>query len=224
MALGTKSQKRRAGLLKSLFGNTHRSADPLPQPGSETDENLNRPYNADWAWRPALWRAALANTQISAKESKTSVDGETTLFHDCQTADIVLQQIQNEEARAQFGLQMQVRSFDGSFLSLVVDLPPAGVHGLKRKHLMRMELHLESEQPVEIFARLNVGHGPNTEQVVRQLPKSDQPICIDFDLAYSDLNEKQVENAWVDLIFENPAMNAIVLRDIIFSRRPRAAL
>ena len=50
-------------------------------------------------------------------------------------------------------------------------------------------------------------------------------VCeVEFDLAYSKLNEKRVEKAWIDLIFEGPEMNQITLRDLTFSRRPRAAL
>ena len=47
---------------------------------------------------------------------------------------------------------------------------------------------------------------------------------VEFDLAYSKLNEKRVEKAWIDLIFEGPEMNQVVIRDLTFSRRPRAAL
>ena len=47
---------------------------------------------------------------------------------------------------------------------------------------------------------------------------------MEFDLAYSNLNEKRVERAWIDLIFEGPQMNQIILRDLTFSRRPRAQL
>ena len=47
---------------------------------------------------------------------------------------------------------------------------------------------------------------------------------VEFDLAYSKINEKRVEKLWVDLIFEGPEMNQIILRDVTFSRRPRAEL
>ena len=83
---------------------------------------------------------------------------------------------------------------------------------------------VDLEQPLEIFARLNVRHGPNTEQLVRELQIIDGRSMVEFDLAYSNLNEKRVERAWVDLIFEGPQMNQITLRDITFSRRPRAEL
>ena len=80
---------------------------------------------------------------------------------------------------------------------------------------------IETEKKLEIFARLNVRHGPNTEQLVRELPPGEETM-VEFDLAYSSLNEKRVERLWLDLIFEGPEMNQILLRDITLTRRPRA--
>ena len=78
------------------------------------------------------------------------------------------------------------------------------------------------EKPLEIFARLNIKHGPNTEQIVRELPLHEEDIMVEFDLAYTKLNERRVERLWMDLIFEGPQMNQVILRDLTFSRRPRA--
>ena len=47
---------------------------------------------------------------------------------------------------------------------------------------------------------------------------------MEFDLAYTKINEKRVEKLWVDLIFEGPEMNQIILRDVTVTRRPRAEL
>ena len=47
---------------------------------------------------------------------------------------------------------------------------------------------------------------------------------MEFDLAYCDLNEKRIEKAWLDLIFEGPAMNQITLRDVTMCRYPRAEI
>jgi hypothetical protein len=80
------------------------------------------------------------------------------------------------------------------------------------------------EKPLEIFARLNIKHGPNVEQIVRELPLNEEEVMVEFDLAYSKMNEKRVERLWVDLIFEGPEMNQVILRDVTFSRRPRAEL
>ena len=121
-------------------------------------------------------------------------------------------------------LRMDMFRFDGSFLSLVLDLPDEAARGLKLKHLIRLDVIVEMEKPLEIFARLNIKHGPNVEQIVRELPLHEEDVMVEFDLAYSKMNEKRVERLWVDLIFEGPEMNEVILRDVTFSRRPRAEL
>ncbi len=151
---------------------------------------------------------------------------EVTLFHDCEFSELTLRQLRNlrEQDLAPYSLRMDVFRFDGSFLSLVVDLPDNGIHGLKRTHLIRMDVIVELEKPIEIFARLNIKNGPNTEQIVRELELSQEQTVVEFDLAYSNLNERRVEGAWVDLIFEGPEMNQVTLHDLTFSRRPRAQI
>ena len=99
------------------------------------------------------------------------------------------------------------------------------MRGLKRKHLVRMSAVVETEKPLEIFARLNVRHGPNTEQLVRELPLGQDEIVVEFDLAYSNLNEKRVETRLGRSDLRGaPTMNQVILRDVTFSRRPRADL
>ncbi|HAW47009.1 MAG TPA: hypothetical protein DCX34_07190, partial [Roseovarius sp.] len=137
-----------------------------------------------------------------------------------------LRQLRNrrEQDLAPFGLRMDVFRFDGSFLSLAIDLPPEAIEGMTKRHLVRLDTIIDMEKPLEIFARLNVRHGPNTEQIIRKLPLDAQENTVEFDLAYSSLNEKRLERAWIDLIFENPAMSQVTLRDVTFGRRLRAAL
>jgi hypothetical protein len=195
----------------------------LPLIGSNA---FQKPLHSDWAWRPQLWRGPITPPGAAAAETKTSFGDEVTLFHDCRISELTVRQVRNsrESDLAPYGLKLDVFNFDGSFLSLVVELPPDGVQGLKRKHLVRMNAVVETENRLEIFARLNVRHGPNTEQLVRELPLGESQITVEFDLAYTKLNEKRVEAAWVDLIFEGARMNQVILRDVTFSRRPRAEL
>lgn len=195
----------------------------LPLIGSTA---IQKPMGSDWGYRPQLWRGPLDRPGASAVSSKTAIGDEVTVFHDCTFSELMIRQIRNtrEKDLAPFGLRMEVFRFDGSFMSLVVELPPEAVKGLSRRHLMRLEPIVETEKPVEIFARLNVRHGPNTEQIVRELPLHQDDVFVEFDLAYTKLNEKRVEKMWLDLIFEGPEMNQIVLRDLTFSRRPRAEL
>jgi|TARA_B110000902_G_C14268795_1_gene572368 hypothetical protein len=215
-----------ARLLRTHLNRLIHKADErlaLPVIGSNS---FPRPHNADWAWRPKLWRGPLSSPGMSSVQTKSTLGDETTLFHDCSLSEITLRQLRNrhEEDLAPYGIRLDVFKFDGSFLSLVIDMPSGATNGLKRNHLLRMNCIVEMEKPLEIFARLNIKHGPNTEQIVRELPLHEVDVMVEFDLAYSTLNEKRVEKAWIDLIFEGPEMNQVILRDLTFTRRPRAAM
>jgi len=195
----------------------------LPLIGSNA---MQRPLHSDWTYRPEIWRGPITPVGLASVENKTRFGQEATVFHDCATTELTLRQVRNtrESDLAPFGLRMDVFRFDGSFLSLVIDLPQTAVDGLKRKHLIRVQTIVEMEKPIEIFVRLNVRHGPNVEQIVRELPLDEQDVVVEFDLAYSKLNEKRVDAAWIDMIFEGPEMNQITLRDVTLSRRPRAEI
>lgn len=221
-----RQQRNKARSLRSQLDRLIHIADgrlALPQIGSSF---FPRPHGTDWSWRPELWRGPLPTPGLSSAPSKSQLGDEVTLFHDCEISELTLRQLRNsrEEDLAPFGLRMDVFKFDGSFLSLVIDLPVEACHGLTRQHLLRIDGIIETEKPIEIFARLNIRHGPNTEQLVRELPLGERSMSLDYDLAYSNLNEKRIEKIWLDLIFEAPDMNQVILRDLTFARHRRANL
>lgn len=195
----------------------------LPAMGSNA---IVKPLNTDWAYRPELWRGPISPLGMAAVDSKTEYGSEVKIFHDCDVTELTLRQLRNnrESDLAPFGLRMDVFRFDGSFLSLVVELPDNAVNGLERRHLVRLTTVVEVEKPLEIFARLNIKHGPNVEQIVRELPLGDAEVMVEFDLAYTKMNEKRLERMWLDLIFEGAEMNQIMLRDVVLTRRPRAEM
>jgi hypothetical protein len=220
-----RSQRDHArGLRAHLDVLLHRAQERLQMPVGG-DRTLPRPAGTDWAWRPELWRAAWPYSARAPLKTGTRIGTETTFFHDAGLAEIALRQAPNlrESDLAPYRLEIDVLGFDGGFLSVVLDLPQTAVDGLKRDHILRADLSLELEAPLEVFLRLNVQHGPNTEQMMLEAPRGQVEAVLEFDLAYSQLNEKRVEKAWLDLIFEAPAMNRIALRDITLSRRLRAA-
>lgn len=187
---------------------------------------LRLPPGTDWSWRPDLWAGPVSTQGYAEIANATPLCDSAKLFHDCHHSEISTRQIRNlgSQDTALYGFKMDVLHFDGSFLSLVLDLPKDAVQGLRTKHLIQLSTTLELERPIEIFARLNVKHGPNVEQTVRELPLGGDQAVVEFDMFYTKLNEKRVEQAWIDLIFEGPAFNQITLRDLTVSRRPRAEL
>ena len=213
------------GLRRQLDRVLHEAEGRLALPVIGTNAIL-RPMGTDWAWRPPFWRGLVAVPGMASVPGKAQIAEGLTVFHDCRRSELTLRQVRNarEADLAPFGLRMDVFRFDGSFLSLVIDLPDEAVQGLKLRHLIRLTAIVEMERPLEIFARLNVRHGPNLEQIVRELPLTEGEVMVEFDLAYTKMNEKRVEKLWIDLIFEGPEMNQIILRDVTLTRRPRAEL
>ena len=185
---------------------------------------IRRPMHSDWAWRPELWSGPIKSSGHAMVTTKTQVGREAKIFHDCALSELSIRQVRNTRAEdiAAYGVRMDVFRFDGSFLSLVLDVPPEGVDGLSRSHLVRLEIRIETEKHLEVFGRINVRHGPNVEQLVREFSGSNGEFMVEFDLSATRMNEARVERAWLDLIFEGPEMNQIILRDVTLSRRPRA--
>lgn len=221
-----RSQRARGRQLRAKIDDLMHVADSrlaMPRIGSNA---FARPGGTLWSWRPQLWRGRLGQKGISGVQNKTQLGDEVMIYHDCEISELTLRQLRNsrEEDLAAFGLRLDVFRFDGSFLSLAIECPEAACAGLQRRHLVQLKTVIEVEKPLEIFARLNIKHGPNTEQLVLELPVSNGEVMVEFDLAYSDLNEKRVEKMWLDLIFEGPEMNQVTIRDLTFCRYPRAEL
>lgn len=221
-----RGQRNRARKIRALVDELVFVADSrlaLPRIGSNA---FSRPGGTEWSWRPQLWRGPLARNGMAAVASKTQLGDEVTVFHDCKISELTLRQVRNvlAEDLAPFALRMDVFRFDGSFLSLVIDAPKDACDGLERRHIIRLSMTIEMEKPIEVFARLNIKHGPNTEQLVSEFPAGGGEVMVEFDLGYSELNEKRLERMWLDLIFEGPEMNQVTIRDLTFCRYPRADL
>lgn len=187
---------------------------------------FHRPVGTDWSWRPGLWRAPLLQSGMASAPRKTVMDDQVSLFHDCPLTEIVVRQIRNRGPSdlAPFSLEIEIFGFAGSFLSVSIDLPREVARDLTREHLIRLETLIDCEKPSGVFARLNVQHGPNMEQVLRQLDPTDTVNAVEFDLAHLPLNERRIEKIWLDLIFEKPEMNRMSVRDLTFCRFHRADL
>ncbi|NKX44945.1 DUF6478 family protein [Roseicyclus persicicus] len=191
---------------------------------SAGQDGIARPDQCDWAERGGPWRARLTPRGHVGFGSPLAIGAGVTLFHDATRSDLSLRQ---EPARRDatgpvFALVLEVYRFDGSFLSLVQDLPDAALQGLTLDHFFQVHLTMDREQPIEVYARLNIQHGPNHEQIVRQFAFDGDRGLAEFDLAYSRINEKRVEKGWLDLILEGPEMNRVAIRDMVVLRAPRA--
>ncbi|MBE9475534.1 MAG: hypothetical protein IME92_00215 [Proteobacteria bacterium] len=193
----------------------------LPVIGSKA---IKKPQGTEWAYRPEIWSGPVSPSGMSSIANKSKIGNELALFHDCKVSEMTLRQVRNNQEGdlAPFGIQLDVFNFEGSFLSLAIEMPHDAVEGLKKEHIIRLTLIIDSERPQEMFARLNLRHGPNTEQIVRELDLSTRELFVEFDLFYTNFKEARAQSIWFDLIFESPSMNQITVRDVTVIRRRRA--
>lgn len=195
---------------------------------SRAADVLNLPAGTDWRWRPSFLSARSVPAGIAAPQSGEQLGEEAAVWHDCPSQALILRQMPNRNAAdlAPYGLQLETLGFRGSYLSVAINLPPEGLEGLSRSHIIRLDAALGVERPMSIYARLNIGHGPNTDELLRHMgdlvPGVVLTRVIEFDLHYLEINEKRLERMWLDLIFEAPQMNSVRIRDLFFSRHLRA--
>jgi len=213
----SRARQLRTHLNEAIFAAEERLSAPGTTP---------TPFGTEWAWRPDLWRGPAPVPGLSSVQNASTLGTDLTVFHDCDHSELTVRQLRNQRDGdlAPFGLALDVFKFEGSFLSIVIELPDEAMNGLTKDHLIRVDTVVELEKPIEIFARLNVKNGPNVAQLVRELPLTDDTVMVEFDLAYSNMNQKRVEKAWLDVIFEGPEMNQVILRDLTVSRRLRASI
>jgi hypothetical protein len=200
-------------IVAALAADTALRAEAVPEDLS------NLPPHRDWTWRPALWRAPVPPLAWAATAGETPLSPDTTLFHDCPVGEIAACQTRGDSPP--FALALDVYAFRGSYLSLAVTLPEPARDILRRRHVIRMDARLRAERPVTAYARLNIQRGSTPATVVRELAGGSGSF-VDFDLAALRIDVARSERLWLDLIFDAPAANEIVLDDLILSRTPRA--
>jgi hypothetical protein len=180
------------------------------------------PVLGDWAHRPDPWARLLAPTGLAGPDNGAWLCPGSKLFHDCNAGQIMLRQQQTGRADHPFAVLMEVMEFSGSFLSLVFDMPKQGAKGLSEAHVFQLYLNVTLERPLEVFARVNLRHGPNVAQVVREVMLDTGEHTVEFDISSSTLRAEKVDGLWLDLIFDEPAMSAVLFHDLTVARRPRA--
>lgn len=217
-------QRENARKLRDHLNEVISVADRRISQRSLSSAIINHPSNASWAWRPELWSEPLKQRNFTQVVNKTALGNEAKVFHNCDLSELSVKQrnVSTDKGGAPYQTQFEVFKFAGSFLSLVLDLPDGVLEGLKKRHIIRLDVLAESEEPIVIFTRLNVKHGPNTEQIVHELKLDADAGHVEFDLAFTGANERRIEKMWLDLIFEDPSMNLITIRDLTMYRYPRA--
>lgn len=173
------------------------------------------PPGTGWAWRPDLSVPGDTLWPGRAVASGAEVTPELKVFHEGAGEDGIV-------APAPAGFALWGLAAAGGFVSVVVDLPQAGLARLTRRHLVALTGRARLSAPRLLTARINVRHGPNTARQTRPARIEDGLLTAEFDLAYTELSHVPVAAAWVDLILGEPEGAALILTDLALSHRPRA--
>ena len=178
--------------------------------------------------RLPLWRAVTDPATYTNPASGTRIGEGVHLFHDCPRGEMAVRQVaqaSDPTSTAPFGIVLEVFAFEGSFLSLAVDLPEALTQTTTPTHVIRTALDRSLDTGGAIYLRLNVQSGPNTEQILRTIPGEAGLGWVDFDLGYvPELAARSIDKMWLDIMVEKPAGNRIELRDLSIAQRPRAEM
>jgi hypothetical protein len=198
----------------------------LTRPRIGSKAMAQKPRGTDWDWRPEIWARPLFPSGYAGMNTKSKLGDEVTFFHDCRLNEMTLRQLRNtdEDDLAPFSLRLEAFGFRGSFISLAIDMPQSSLKDLSRQHIIQVRAQGRFEREMELYARLNIQNGPNTEQETSRIHFDEAEGVAEFDLAYTKFNESRVEKMWVDLIFEGVSMNQILLRDLTMLRYKRAEL
>ena len=188
--------------MRGFTRSSRRAADPPP---------ADLPPYADWWWRADFGPArSLAATGPDTPLSETAV-----LHHDCPLGEVL---VRPDGLRA----AVEVFGFRGTFLGLSI-APVAALEGLRRRHVLRFDLHLQGAAAA--FARLNLRSGDAVETQLRDLPAGpDGPRRAEFDLAAAGADTLRLDHLWIDLLFDAPRGARIEVADAALIRRPRADL
>jgi len=202
---------------------TRPRATPAPAaPAVVAAPSLPRPLHCDWAWRPAVLRAPLSPEAAGEVASGTVLAPGETLHHDRAWAGYA----QGPGAAGGAPRTLTLRAGPGEgFVALAIDLPAEAARGLAPRHLLGLRLGLAAPVGGDVYLRLNLRHGPNLAQLLREVPVAAQRPegrLIEFDLAYETINLRRVGHVWWDVIFSGAGLCEAVLTEATFTRRPRA--
>lgn len=190
---------------------------PVAVATTKSARPLGGPLHTEWAWRPDAWSVPLSPVQAV----RGTRYGAAQVFPERPEAVIGLRQVPSHDGG--YAVEMMATGFVGSFVSLAFELPKSAIKGLSRRNLVRIAAARRPPCGTECYARINLRHGPNVAQIVRRFADEGED-ALDLDLAAAGLGDDTVTGAWVDLIFDAPLPDLIVIEDLVISRRPRAEL
>ncbi|MEL7215901.1 MAG: DUF6478 family protein [Pseudomonadota bacterium] len=220
--------RRQAREMLGLVSDLERRADDvLRGDGGQAVElrPVELPRDATLFHRPEMFMRPWRSSGLARPGTGAKLGADVTLHHDFAEPEFSVRQRPNPpDADAPFSVELEAYELSGTFLSFALALPASEARQTRKEDLIRLTFDMEMDLPLEIFARLNLRHGPNVEQIVREVDLNGREAFVEFDVFYSGFEPSRGKDIWIDLIFQTPSLNTIRLRDLTVLRRPRLSL
>ena len=219
--------RRQAREMLGLVSDLERRADDVLRGGGQAVElrPVELPRDATLFHRPEMFMRPWRSSGLARPDTGVKLGADVTLHHDFPEPEFSVRQRPNPPgADAPFGVELEAYELSGTFFSFALALPASEATQTRKEDLIRLTFDMEMDLPLEIFARLNLRHGPNVEQIVRGIDVNGRESFVEFDVFYSRFEPSRGKDIWIDLIFQTPSLNIIRLRDLTVLRSPRLSL
>ncbi len=184
----------------------------------EIPADFDLPPKTQWGYTPALWQHNFDSETVGNILTGTEIAPRVTLHHDAESVDMRIAPVENSAA-----LSFDIREFSGGFLSLAFGFPESDAKAIQRHDLIRIAIQSEAAEQFKAYARLNLKHGPNNEQIVRMIDIGQDGFA-EFDIFYTEFEPTRASDAWIDLIINEPQGKSFTLKQVVILRRVRATL
>lgn len=201
-----------------LFGKSRQT--PLAVQAINVPDGFQIPPKTQWGFTASLQNGITQDGISGTILTGTSLGPHVTLHHAGDGAKFSVRQPDEYSG----GLVFEFSEFTGDYFSLAFELPIEGVMALGRQDLLRLNLRTHASEPLKAYARLNLCHGPNTEQIVWMIDVGEGESFAEFDIFYTEFEQNRAASAWIDLIINDPAHKSIALEEVVILRRVRACL
>ena len=153
----------------------------------DVPEGFHVPPKTQWGFTPCLQNGVTQDGISGNILTGTTLGPHVTLHHGGGGSQFSIQQTDDYGT----GLTFDFEGFTSDFFSLAFELPLEGVLALGRQDLLRFVLNTHANVPFQAYVRLNLCHGPNTEQVVRMIDIGEGESFAEFDIFYTEFEQKR---------------------------------
>ena len=152
--------------------------------------------------------AQVAPPQSQACESGTALVPGVRLFHDGSGRPPSVGDDNNGSTR------VETAEFDGSYVSLVADLPPELASRIRPGVNLAIRIEVEADPALPVFVRGHFGNEEGREVLHDLIVLKDGPRTVRFNLDGLRIPLDLATTGWVDIVCSNPSGATLTVRKI----------